>query len=918
MDRIGIVSTYAYLFTNGLLACKSCAMGICMYLVIIFGGLPQYVWAQTEPFAIQGGNELAIHLDQASLKDALILLEEKSGISIVFNEQYLPERILSGKFAGAEVEEVLEKLLFASSLRVVRTGDYQIVIAPEEKGRQRKSRTTEVQGIVRDKHEAIPLVGATVYSKRTQKGVVTDQTGQFSLKEIAVDQLHNDTLVVQFVGYETLDIPAADVRPDQVIVAELALQSITLDEVQVTAERAQDGISIESAASQYRIRPRDLEWIPGASDNSMIRALQLLPGISGGQDGRSELLIRGGTAFQHLFSLNGITLYNTNHLFGFTSAVNEEIIGSLELYKGGFPARYGGRISGVIEASGEPGNTERFQASVGINGLQASGKVSFPLAGKGAIQVAYRRSFNDLVETRFYRKLLNSSLSRTREEDGSVYVSPPPDQLEFQDVYTHAHWPLDEKSTVNATLYHSDDAFNYLYYDPTLNISENVDDPFFVEYDDENSVSANTLGFSSSISRNWHRGARVEAAFSYTRFSNAFNYFTTFSAFDYFEQKNNFNENKLNDYAFRVQSVIPIGNRLVADFGGWINDTRVAYSYQYEDEFGTFEEKALIRGGYAQAHLEIRPGVLITPGVRLTSYTLLPGTYIEPRFRIQYELDDKVQLKAAFGTYYQFIDRLDHLDILDDASEFWALAQDEIQPTRSIHRIVGLRWGDSSRFFDIEFFSNMLSGVSEFGQMAEGNLLTDTGNELFVDGSGVQQGFEILVQQTAGPIRGWASYAYTQSERQIDGRNRDEWYPTNADFRHASSVVAQYTLGRWQWSLSWQLSSGQPYTQIYEEIISPDPFEPDKVQDDEDYDRLLFSGPINGRRLQPGHRMDVAMKRSFLLNNVLLDVGVTVFNVYNYRSVWRRDYNQYAVPLQSIEYLSPGITPTFTFRVSYL
>ena len=391
-----------------------------------------------------------------------------------------------------------------------------------------------------------------------------------------------------------------------------------------------------------------------------------------------------------------------------------------------------------------------------------------------------------------------------------------------------------------------------------------------------------------------------------------------FSAEEYYDQKNNFNQNRLRDYAFSVRGVMPIGKRVVTDFGGWLNDTRVAYTYQYEQEFGTFEDKALIRGGYAQAHLEVHPGVVLTPGIRVTSYTLLDDVFIEPRLRVQYALNDNVQLKAAYGTYYQFIDRLDHLDILDDASEFWALAQDEIQPTRSVHRIMGIRWGSTSQFIDLELFSNVLSGISEFGQKAEGNLLLETGNELFLDGSGIQQGFEVLVQQTAGKLRGWASYAYTQSERQIDGRNRDDWYPTNEDFRHTASAVAQYSLGRWQWSLSWQLASGRPYTQIYEEIIAPDPFEAGKAKDDEDYERLLYSGPINGQRLQPGHRMDVAMKRSFLLDNVLLDVGITIFNVYNYRSVWRRDYNQYSVPLKSIEYLSPGITPTFTFRVSYL
>ncbi|MBX2821604.1 MAG: carboxypeptidase-like regulatory domain-containing protein [Rhodothermaceae bacterium] len=902
---------------KGLVAGLSSGIGMFMLLAILCIGVSQNVLGQPVQTATPSAENVTVHLDQASLKEALRLLGQETGVSIVYNEQYLPQRILSGSFSGNDIEQVLEKLLYASSLRIIRTGDYQVVIAPEENTKPTDTPTINIDGIVRDRDSGLALVGATVYSKRLQNGIVTNSDGRFSLKEIPTGQHAADTLVVQYVGYETLTIPASSLQPDQIILVELGIQSVTLDEVRVTSDRLQDGVAVADV-SQYKLLPKDLEWIPGAGDDKMIRALQLLPGISGGQDGRSELIIRGSTPFQHLFSLNGITLYNTHHLFGFSSAINEEIIGSLELYKGGFPARYGGRISGVIEASGEPGNFDRFQASIGLNGLHAGGKVSVPLSGNGAILVAFRRSFNELFETRFYRKLLNSSLGRKRDDEGNVYVNLPPDQLGFQDIYTQATLQLDPKSTANATLYHSEDEFDYFYFNPELNISEDLENPEYVMFDERNSVNAKTLGLSSSIDRKWDFGGKVEASFSYTRFSNGFNYFVEFDGQDYYDAKTSFNRNKLSDYGVQLRTVIPIGNQFVTDIGGWINDTRVEYAYQHGIHVGTFEEKALIRGGYAQVHWEVRPGVILTPGVRATEYSLHEDLYIEPRFRAQYQLDENVYLKAAYGTYYQFVDRLDHFDILDERSGFWALAQDEVQPTRSTHRILGVRWERPNRFIDVEFFSNALTGISELGQLTDDNLLLDENDELFVDGTGIQQGLEILVQQTSGPIRGWFSYGYTQSERQLDGRNQGNWYPTSQDFRHTASVVAHYALGPWQWSLSWQLASGQPYTQIIEQFVPTDLTDPGKTGQDDEFDRLLFSGPINGRRLQPGHRLDVAMKRSFSLKNVLLDVGVSVFNAYNYRSVWRRDYNQYSVPIESIEYLSPGVTPTLTLRVSYL
>ena len=578
----------------------------------------------------------------------------------------------------------------------------------------------------------------------------------------------------------------------------------------------------------------------------------------------------------------------------------------------------------MIEAYGEPGNFDRFQASVGLNGLHAGGKLNVPISGKGAVLVAFRRSFNELFETRLYKKFLNSSLGRKEDEEGYVHVDLPPDQLKFQDVYSQATYQLAPLTTVTGTFYHSNDAFSYFYFDPDLNISEDLEEPLYVEFDEENDVNARTSGLSGSLRHNWERGGHVEASVSYTRFSNAFNYFVAFDGEEYFESRYSFNRNRLNDRGAQLRTVIPLGQRFITELGGWINHTQVEYSYLHGEHSGVFKDRAIIKGGYAEAHLEVSPGVLFMPGVRATNYSLFPeDLYIEPRLRVQYALDEGIYLKAAYGTYYQFVDRLDHFDILDERSEFWNLAQDDINPTRSTHRIIGVRWEGPNRFIDVEFFSNNLAGISELGQLTDNNLLLDEDNELFVDGSGIQQGLEVLVQQTSGPFRGWASYAYSKSERQLDGRNRGDWYPTRYDFRHAVSLVGQYSLGPWQWSFSWQFTSGQPYTRIIESFI---PTEPEDVEEpvgfektnDEETDRLLFSGPLNGNRLQAGHRLDVAMNRSFSIDNVLLELGVSVFNVYNYRSVWRQDYNQYSVPIQSIEYLSPGVTPTLTVRVSYL
>jgi hypothetical protein len=172
--------------------------------------------------------------------------------------------------------------------------------------------------------------------------------------------------------------------------------------------------------AQVRLSPRQVAALPAVGEVDIFRALQLLPGISGVNDGSSGLYVRGGTPDQNLVLFDGMTIYHVDHFFGFISAFNNEAVKDVRVFKGGFPAKFGGRTSSIVELTGKSGSFNHFQAGAGLNLLSGNAIVQAPLAGRGAWLLSMRRSYTDFIQSNLYNEIYNSITGQNRSGDGSV------------------------------------------------------------------------------------------------------------------------------------------------------------------------------------------------------------------------------------------------------------------------------------------------------------------------------------------------------------------------------------------------------------------------------------------------------------------------------------------------------------------
>ncbi|MEL7123844.1 MAG: carboxypeptidase-like regulatory domain-containing protein, partial [Bacteroidota bacterium] len=260
-----------------------------------------------------------------------------------------------------------------------------------------------VSGIVKDAQtgETLPFANVSIFG--TVSGSETNVDGYFTLFNVPTD---TTILKVSYIGYSSQFFRLEPDMNFENLLIKLSPGGEFLQEVVVEANRQEQLIKVSSGVSKIAVAPAQLTSLPSIGEKDIFRSLQLLPGVSGSNESSSGLFVRGGTPDQNLVLFDGFTVYHVDHLFGFFSAFNSNAIKDVQLYKGGFEAKYGGRLSSVVDITGKDGNSEQVNTGVGISPLSVNGFFEAPFAGgKGTVLLTGRRSF----QSSFYNNLLEFS-----------------------------------------------------------------------------------------------------------------------------------------------------------------------------------------------------------------------------------------------------------------------------------------------------------------------------------------------------------------------------------------------------------------------------------------------------------------------------------------------------------------------------
>lgn len=783
-----------------------------------------------------------------------------------------------------------------------------------------------VTGTVKDQDSGESLPYATLQVVGASIGSNTNVDGYFSLFRVPSDTC---LIKLSYLGYKSTYVrltPDTDLEN-----LDLGMEPIgnELAAVEILAEREDQMMKASTGISQISVSPAQLVSIPSLGQRDIFRSLQLLPGVSGSNESSSGLYVRGGTPDQNLVLFDGFTVYHVDHLFGFFSAFNSDAIKDVQLYKGGFEARYGGRLSSVVDITGKDGNSEAFDLGVSVSLLNVSMTAEVPYAnGKGTLLIAGRRSF----QSGLYESLLDLSdggATGTEETEVTTPAGPGFGGRGIVDVEPSSwFYDLNLKSTYTS----GDNIYSVSVYNGQDELDNSRDA-------DENAVRGGPFGGADSDvsfqqevvdESNWgNTGASIgwSRRWSDRLYSNLMasgsNYFSnrdqgrylTIEREDTTIQRNTATGeyNNLLDFSLRNDWEWQLNHKhqIKGGLSGSYLDIR--YDFLQNDTLSILsrDDQGFLGAAYLQTQSTFFDQILVRPGIRMSYYSPTGQTYLEPRLQVQWFPTDRLKVKAAAGRYYQFANRIIREDVTQGSRDFWVLSDGNSVPIgRSDQLILGVSYETADYLFDVEAYYKQLDDITEYSTRfvlnGFGRNSTLEYEENFYNGEGLAQGVEFLAQKKSGRLTGWVSYTLGQVQHQFDVYG-DEPFAASHDVTHEGKIVGVYQWGRFSLGGTFIYATGRPYT-------APIGAYTVELLDGETTSHFAVSDK-NALRLPAYHRLDLSANYTipyFMGGNA--KVGFSLFNVYNRSNIWYKEFDVIDGSILETNVNFLGFTPSVFFN----
>lgn len=699
-----------------------------------------------------------------------------------------------------------------------------------------------ISGTVRDADDGKPLpypllalraLGATD-SSAADRGRQGDRSGAFQFADLPAGAW---VLRCTYVGYQTrIDTVQADETTPLHLDLRLRPAPIAVDRVLVQADRLRR--EREAQTGVVRLTRDVLATIPSIGEPDPLRSLQLLPGVQAASDISSGLYIRGGGPDQTLILLDGVTVYNPTHAFGFFSTFNPDAVGEVTLYKGAYPAGYGGRLGAVVDVSSRTPRADSLVGTVSLSTIAARLALEGP-AGKNRWSVSSRRTY------------LEPILSGLRKNTPEIPF------YNFYDL--NAQFTTERRAGwTEITLYRGRD---------NLRIEPDADTRLGIHW-------GNTLAsvrYNRALSKTLLARASLSGS-EYESLTDA-NFFNT--PFDVTNRLRDLTTNASLRWQFSDAHSLDAGLQASA----W--DFRFQQSFNRDAPVG-LRSKPVELALYADDQRSLQDArTSIRSGLRLRYVSDGDRFLVEPRLAIGHAVTDRVRVKAGGGLYNQYLQLIASEGF--SAADVYVPIDATAAPGRSWQAVLGADWDPSDEWrFSAETYYTDLTHLVDFDNRVAADQESFTAADLFVTGgTGWASGLELFAERRVGPVTGWLGYTLGWSRRTFDELNGGAAFPPKYDRRHDFKAVASWKRGAWRYSGSLLVSTGQAYTPAAGRYRIEDPAIGPPTPGG-----LVLPGDRNSARLLPYHRMDFSATRDFRLFGRPANAFLQVFNLYSRRNEW--------------------------------
>ncbi|WP_409013233.1 TonB-dependent receptor [Dyadobacter sp. CY343] len=660
-----------------------------------------------------------------------------------------------------------------------------------------------ISGFVKENGSQEQLPGVNVYIENSPYGTVTNTYGFYSLTVPAADTA---TLSFSFVGYEKVSRPVVLTKNIELNIFLFTVNQ--LEEVLVSARKQEDYVSRNVQMSKIEIPIQQIKKIPAFfGEKDVLRVLQLMPGVQKGTEGQTGLYVRGGGPDQNLIILDDAVVYNANHLFGFFSIFNSDALRSVELTKGGFPARYGGRLSSVLEMNMKEGSKEKLHGEGGIGLISSRLTLEGPISkGKSSFLISGRRTYIDVLAAPFIAQSQKGSDSQVK-----------PGYF-FYDLNAKMNYDLGRKDKLYISGYFGRDKFHAN------------------EKSSDSETRAGLAWGNATATMRWNHLINqklfVNTSFIYSNFDFGVSSYSNDIGFngsngDEFSLEYN---SKIRDLGIKTDFDFYPSTKHAIKFGGQATfhkfvPSALAIAGSFFDnpiERSVQPVNTLEAGVYIEDTWQALDALKINAGLRLSSFQTKSKNYIrpEPRFSAALRLAKDLSFKASYAQMNQYVHLLSNTG-LGLPTDLWVPTTDRIAPQQSRQVAFGFA-KDLDRpalTFTLEGYYKVMNNILNY---KEGSSFLsfdgENANELswednVTSGKGWSYGAEFLVQKKTGRFSGWVGYTLSWTYWKFPELNFGKTFFPRYDRRHDLSVVGIYELSkRITLSATWVYGTGNALT----------------------------------------------------------------------------------------------------------
>ncbi|UZO80146.1 TonB-dependent receptor [Aquimarina sp. ERC-38] len=757
---------------------------ISSFILIVW--IPVLCISQTDVNALLSQKQSLTAVNQ-SLQEVLNQLERKGGVTFAYAENTVDlQRMVSIDIKQKPILDILQQLFSESGYAFKNIGK-QILIYKEI-----SKESVVLNGYVKEKNSRESLSEATIYLPELQIGTITNNYGFFSIK-IPKGTYEVVTSTLSYQENRQVIIMDAD---KEVIIA-LDIVPETMDEVVITAS-SYDKPGASVRMSNLRLTSNQLEITPVVlGEKDIFKTMQLLPGIQSGTEGSAQVLVRGGSPDQNLTILDEATVYNSNHLFGFISVYNVDAVKSTKVYKGAFPASYGGRLSSVTNITMKDGNKESFSGAFNIGLLSSSFLLEGPIQkNKTSFIFSGRRSFADLLIRPFQQNNSN------------------PANLYFYDMNVKLHHILNKRNNLYISSYFGEDAFTTSSEEQTRHIEQslswgNVTTTARWNHQYSNSLFSNL----SLIYSNYNLKAGYKGVVNTE--NNNQNEFQAFSRINDYSIKASFDyyPNLVHSINFGLESTL---HKFVPERKQLSLQTGTISSN--EQRLNSLESAI-----YIEDQLSLSQKLTAILGARGNYFAIdrFNTFSFEPRLSLAYQFKPNYTWKASYTRMNQFVHLLSNSGT-GLPTDLWVSSTRNVAPQQAQQYVLGVAkdFTNTGYSLEVEGYYKEMNNIIAYKENASflniQNLQTGQNvnwEDNITSGKGWAYGMEWLLRKQKGKLQGWLGYTLSWSERQFDELNRGKLFFDKYDQRHNIALVSTYTPSeKVTWSASWIYRSGINFT----------------------------------------------------------------------------------------------------------